>query len=169
MADVVVVERKHHSGLNADRLGVIGVLGDTYGASDSGKFYYWNANLNAWKTGLGYEFVERLANAIDFDKTAFTCDGALHLDGLDLSAIVPVGAIAVRIRLMVLDDAAGSVVTLRRDAGSGQNVIEVRPSVANIFEKRVEDISIDSDRLLDYVCANTVYNNIDLTVLGWFI
>lgn len=56
MADVTIVNRKHHSGLEADKAGITGAFGETYAATDSGKLYYWTGS--AWKQGLVEKMID---------------------------------------------------------------------------------------------------------------
>lgn len=170
MADVLEVKRKHYSGLDADKAGITGVLGDTYAANDSGKAYYWNDALSAWKTGLGYEFVPRRAADIDKTLVDFTTDGNYKINGLDLSGIVPAGAVAVALKVALSDDAANSFFHIRTNAtDSDENTLSSRTQVATITIYNNGVIPIDSDRLLDYQGSNLVFIAINVTVIGWWI
>lgn len=169
MADITIVKRQHYSGLDADKASVTGAVGETYGATDSGKLYYWNVSLSAWKTGLGYEFVDRLANAPDKQVGDFTTNGAWQVNALDLSGIVPAGAVAVKIAIKITDDAADSYFQIRHSAGQSESFIQGKVPVAHQGHRQVEDVSIESDRLLDYKGSNLAFQAIDVTVLGWYI
>ncbi len=170
MGDITEKRMRHYIGADADKNTIPAAakaFGDSYHANDKGKQYYWNGT--AWKTGLGYEFVERLVNAHDKDEADFTTDGTYKVNGLDLSGIVPEGAVVVKLQVSILDDAADSQLVLRRDAAQGRNVIDLRTQVANIATTLTQDVSIDSDRLLDYMGSNLVFAAIRVTVIGWFI
>lgn len=167
MASVTTCKRNHWTGLDADKSGVSPTIGDTYAATDTLKLYYGNGS--AWKTGLGYEFVPRNVTAWDKQVGDFTADGVWKVDGLDLSAIVPVGAVAVRLRLSVDDDAANSLMHIRQNATNVRNGLAVKTHVANIGNEGQGDVNIDADRLLDYNASNLVFVSIDLAVLGWLI
>lgn len=142
-------------------------LGDTVLTKDKKKLYYWQGG--AWKTGLGYEFVPRSVAALDFNEGAFTTDGNWKVDGLDLSGIVPAGAVAVALNVYVSDDAANSTFQFQQDATNKYNSIIVVTQVAGIPIQHSEVIVINSDRLLDYKGSNLAFASINVTVVGWFI
>jgi len=169
MADVKVLARKHYSGADADKADVTGVIGDTYAGNDSGKFYYWNDALSAWKTGLGYEYVERRAPASDKQVGDFTTDGTWKVNGLNLSGPLPVGTKAAIIRLLAKDDAAGSEFEIRPNGVDVNNMHGLFTQVANISVEKDFIIPVDPDRLFDYYGTNLVFITIDVTVVGYFI
>lgn len=165
MAEIKEFRRRVFEGLDADKANVTGAIGDHYYATDTNIIYKWDGTR--WRGG--YEYIERMVDTSDFTEVDFTCDGNWHVDGLDLSGIVPAGAVAVKLRLALIDDAASSRLVLRRDAAHGENIVDATTQVANIWVGRTEDISIDANRLLDYQASNLVFTAISVTVLGWFI
>jgi len=170
VGEIIESRRRHYIGGDADKDSIPAAgksFGDSYHANDKGKQYYWNGS--AWKTGLGYEFVERLTNAPDRQVGDFITDGTFKVDGFSLAGIIPLGTIAVRLKFDVTDDAAGSSFLVRRDAVNIYNSAAVVTQVANIPRNAIRDISIDSDRLLDYLGSNLAFTLIDITVLGWYI
>ena len=170
MGEIIESTRRHYVGDDADKASIPAggkAFGDSYHANDKGKQYYWNGA--AWKTGLGYELVPRLVNVTDFQIGAFTVDGAWHVNGLDLSAIVPAGAVAVVLDLFVRGTGSDLLAQLRHSAGSSQNRAYIKTQVANVYPPYAPaTIAIDTDRLLDYyVEANiTVFS---IAVVGWYI
>lgn len=119
-------------------------------------------------------YVVRDATAADFEIDDFTCDGAWNVDALDLSSIVPAGAIAVDLLIKVFDiGAAASRFTLRRDATNDYNRIYLRPPVANQRLELTQRIAINSNRLLDYFISpnysEVAGDEIEVTVLGWVL
>lgn len=170
MGEITEGTRRHYLGADADKDSIPAVVkdrGDSFHANDSKKQYYWNGT--AWKTGLGYEYVPRAVEARDFETGAFTADGTWKVDGLDLSGIVPAGAVAVQLSIVVKDDAANSEFTVRKNATHDINDLFALTHVANIAEFPSGVIMIDSDRLLDYRASNLVWTYIYVTVMGWFI
>lgn len=163
MVDITEQGRRHFTGLEADMASIPSpVLGDTFSASDSGKRYQHDgAN---W-TKLSY--VDRRVAVDDFDEGDFTTNGVWHADGLDLSAIVPSGAIAVDLKISLTDDAVDSFLTFRPNAVDISNVLTVRTQVANINIQEFGRFPIDADRKLDYLGSNLVFTVIRVSVLGW--
>ncbi|GAI14918.1 unnamed protein product, partial [marine sediment metagenome] len=73
-------------------------------------------NVTTAKAALGFgRYVVRDATAFDKNIGDFTTDGTWKVNGLDLSAIVPAGATAVHLLVYVLDDAANSILEIRRN------------------------------------------------------
>lgn len=167
MSNTISLQHRHYIGTAAEIGGITGVCGDTAYSTDTDIYYSWSGS--AWLAGGEPYFVERLIGASDKQVGDFVTDGTWKVNGLDLSAIVPPGAIAVRIRLLVNDDAANSVVSLMRDAVNVENFMSVKTHVANIPDSKTEEISIDTDRLLDYNGSNVAFVTINLTVLGWWM
>ena len=170
MVDVKVLARKHYSGVDADKAGVAGVLGDTYAANDSGKFYYWNDSLSAWKTGLGYEYVPREVPAIDLTIAGFPNKDAWQVNGLDLTGIVPAGAVAVHLAAKIRGTATNLAFGLRANATTKAfNSLELTTQVANLYTHWIDFVVyIDVDRLVDYL-HQTNLNWIGVNILGWYI
>ncbi|MBA7632076.1 hypothetical protein ES703_39618 [subsurface metagenome] len=167
MSKIISLLPRHYIGSAAEIAGITGVCGDTAYETDTDIYKHWCGAI--WVTGGIPYYVERLTAAPDFQVGDLTVNGVWQVNGLDLSAIVPAGAFMVKLALTVLDDAANSIVTIRRDAVNTSNCIIGTTFVANISNPKVEDISIESDRLLDYHCSNLVFTAIDITVLGWWV
>lgn len=167
MSEIITLPHRHYIGTAAEIAGITGVCGDTAYETDTDIYKHWNGA--AWVTGGEPYWVERLTGAVDKTAADLTEDGNWHVDGLDLSAIIPPGAIMAKIKITVADDAANSYVSLRRDAVNDEHIITSRTHVANIPDTRVEDISLESNRLLDYRCAAVVFTSIAITVLGWWM
>lgn len=170
MGDITESKRRHYVGTDADKDTIPAggkSKGDSYHANDKGKQYYWNgAN---WKTGLGYEFVPRAPNAWDKQIGDFTTDGTWKVNGLDISGIVPAGAVAVMLRLQISDDAAGSAFWILSAAGTAMAEFLANTQAAGMVTEVHGVISISADRLLDYKGSNLAFTTINLAVLGWFI
>ena len=170
MGEIIESKRRHYVGDDADKDSIPAAakaFGDSYHANDKGKQYYWNGT--AWKTGLGYEYVPRRVAAADFAVGAFTTDGTWKIDGLDLSGIVPAGAIAVLLSINLADDAAGNFFIVRANATDTGNDLGQTTQVANIGIRTPAVVAIDSNRLLDYIGSNVAFTTIDIWVTGWYI
>jgi hypothetical protein len=121
-------------------------------------------------TGQATKYVVRDAdNAIpDKDIDDFTSDSAWHVDGLDLSAIVPAGAIAVDLRVSLISDTVGNIFVVRRSATCLANRFSIITAVADGPLDCVQRIAIDSNRLLDYLAdPGTNPNTINVWVVGY--
>lgn len=106
--------------------------------------------------------------AFDFSVVDFTTDGVWH--SLDISSIVPEGASAVVIRTRIFDNLSGQYFVLRRHGLANDICTFVsRTYVASAFIDGLAVISLDSSRLVDYRCSNTVWSSIDIVVNGWFV
>lgn len=166
MADVTVCKRDDYSGLDADKP-VSANIGDSYSASDTGIKYIWDGS--AWKNISVGQFVPRSVAAPDKQVGDFVTDGTWKVDGLDLSGIVPAGAISVRLLAEVADGVADSNFTIRKNAADVQNILTAKTQVANIYMSCPNDVMCDADRLFDYFGTNLVFTAINVTVLGWHI
>lgn len=131
------------------------------------------ANLNSkvsdatlLATGQATKYVVRDATTIDKTLADFTTDGNWHVNGLDLSAIVPAGAIAVQLEIIVTDNAL-SHFYIRRDATNTFNRLNTFVQVVNRTFARTGMIAINSDRLLDYLASNVTWTTIGVTVVGY--
>lgn len=126
-------------------------------------------NVTPAKASLGFgRYVPRNLNAWDKQIGDFTTDGNFKLNGLDVSGIVPAGAVAVHLRIELSDDAANSLFIVRADAAFAEAQMRTRTQVANISLDLNGVIPISSDRLLDYYGSNLVFIAINVGVLGWF-
>ena len=102
----------------------------------------------------------------DFTKDDFIADAQWH--DLDLSSIVPEGAtlIHIRVRLSCFDLAG-----LQFRKKGNTNIINtaiMKIQVANIFYYEDFLVACDSSRKIQYLSSNVTWNNLDLTIRGWF-
>ncbi len=132
-----------------------------------------NLNVTPAKASLGFgRYVPRLTNAIDKTQVDFTHDSAWHVDGLDVSGILPAGATGVVLTLAAKNTGAGTKIGFRHSAGSDESVGYVHEQVAGIWNLAPLILPIDSDRLLDYYSSLTGADGttrlVQMTILGWF-
>jgi len=72
---------------------------------------------------------------------------------LDLSSIVPVGTTMVKIRVMIMDDAADSTFMLRKNGQTSTfQIVQARTQVANQMIPFILDVGVDSDRKIEFNC-----------------
>jgi len=107
-------------------------------------------------------------NAHDFTKINFVTDGTWH--DLDLSAIVPAGAVAVMLKLQINATAANKLVYFRKN-GNVQpfNVSFLATQVPNIWNGDDLIVALDTDRKVEYLIHIATWGSINLTVSGWFV
>lgn len=105
----------------------------------------------------------------DFAKTDFTDDVAYNV--LNLSAVVPVGAVVVFMACYVKDNLVNSTVSLRRYGNSNAVQTEVlQVIVANMPVRRVVVVGVDDQKVeISINPKPTDWNNVDITVVGWFV
>jgi len=102
----------------------------------------------------------------DFTVGDFTCDGNWH--DLDLSSIVPSGATCVDLKIVVMDDAAGSYFAIRENGNTNsRNSLSTTTFVADIRNYVSGSIKCDENRIIEYMTTNTTFSNIDFLVRGW--
>jgi hypothetical protein len=129
----------------------------------SGKFVWVPAGVPA--VGV---YVPRRANAIDKGAGDFIIDNADHVNGLDLSAIIPANAIAVVISSFVRFSAPGGYATIWGDkAAAAEDKLYAAPSLGEDVIG-IYTIGCEPDRLFDYH-IHTLCTYIEFTVIGWFI
>ena len=119
-------------------------------------------------------FVPRIPDPSTFDwietgsGTILITDGLVH--DLDCSAIVPAGAVAILMMVIVLDNLTGSTIALRRKGNMywyAQGGVSTQ--VANISIRNNFVVPCDVNRFVEYITTNTSYSNISLGILGWFL
>jgi hypothetical protein len=119
--------------------------------------------------GSGDEYVDR-GDPVNYDFTLgdFTTDATWR--DLDLSAVVPAGAVLVLLACSLEDNASGSIMLWRKN-GNTNNVARdgQRTQVQNA---KIEDsviVACDSNRVIEYYGTNTAFTAINVTIIGWWI
>ena len=117
---------------------------------------------------LGHRFVDRGdPAAADFLIAALTGDGTWY--DLDLSSIVPAGAVAVVYQIQLQDDAVGTSIKLRKNGNSNQvNISRIRTMVVDVTNYADLITACDSNRVIEYAlnAGATVCN---IIIKGWFV
>ena len=128
-----------------------------------------SANKKILPTNLGHRYVDRGdPAAADFAVGDLTTDGTWN--DLDLSSIVPAGAIAVHFTLAIRDDAVGTTIQFRKNGNS--NTVNAALSlclVANIDNYTEHMVVCDAGRIIEYNAANTTWTTVSIRVRGWWI
>ena len=123
--------------------------------------------------GSGDEYVDRgEPAAADYSETG--SKAVLNTDGnwhdLDLSAIVPAGAVAIHIRFTINDNAANSQFRVRKKGNSNIfNLDSALLEVANSYVRGSFIVACDSNRVIEYNGTNVAFASILLTVAGWWL
>lgn len=129
-----------------------------------------NLNVTTAKAALGFgRYVPVPSSAWQYAIGGLTADGAWHNDSLDFTGVVPAGAIGIVLRVSISDDAVGSVVGIRHDAGSSVSLRTMRTQVANVINEQNFFLPLEADRLMDYNISNLVWTSVDIAVIGYFI
>lgn len=119
--------------------------------------------------GGGHEYVDRGDPAArDYAIGDFTADGTWR--DLDLSSIVPAGAVAVALSVIIQDDAVNSTFQFRKNGNSNTAVAAVaRTLIANVIQYQDLFVACDANRVIEYSATNLAWINLDVTVKGWWI
>ena len=105
---------------------------------------------------------------LDFTISNFTTDGNWH--ELDLSSIVPAGATVVHLSLNIKDDTVASWLIFTKNGNSYvANRLIGRTFIANFTTDFEGFCACDVDRKIQYKAIALTWNDINLTVKGWFI
>ena len=119
-------------------------------------------------TNFGF-FVDRGAVAApDWDETTLTEDGTWR--DLDCSPVVPADAKAILFRVIIQDNAVGSLFKLRKNGDATEwNTTGVRTQVANeTIDESSAVVACDTGRVVEYNATNTTWTSIDISIRGWW-
>ena len=105
-------------------------------------------------------------SSYDFNETDFTTDLQWH--DLDLSSIVPEGAKLVHIRVRLACFDLAGLQFRKKGNNNGINTAIMKLQVANIFYYEDLFVACDSDRKIQYLASNVTWDNLDVTIRGWF-
>lgn len=106
-------------------------------------------------------------SATDFDEGDLTQDGGWY--DLDLSSIVPSGAIAVLLLVWIKDDAVNTVLQFRKNGNSDiYNTSILRTQVVNVFNDADTIVACDSNRVIEYK-ASAAITSLGIIVRGWWV
>lgn len=105
----------------------------------------------------------------DFTQNDFTKDDAYH--DLDLSGIVPAGAVAVYLWGSFKSDTGGTEINLCQQGHTGAYLKVMRHQpVADIAQEFDCIIPIGPDRKIQYRCESAPsYTNMNMSVVAWWI
>lgn len=106
--------------------------------------------------------------AFDFTVDSFTTDGTWR--DLDLSAIVPSGAVLVLLFVQVTDDAVNSWISFRANGNANTiNAPSLRTQVANQINEAQIIVPLDAGRVIEYCGKNLAFAAINVVVCGWWL
>jgi len=120
------------------------------------------------KASVGFgRYVPRSAAVWDLQSANFTRDGNWHVDGMDISSIVPVGAIAIVLQIEYAQTTSDSYLIFRQNDTRLpirlNNQVGIQINSFNVI------MPIDADRRIDYAVNDSLDVVIGVAVLGWFI
>ena len=128
--------------------------------------------IKAWIVEQGYlttAFVDRGdADSADFDLFSLTTDNNWH--DLDLSGIVPAGAKAVLVTVVLLSATASTSLTLRKKGNTLEvNVARMTTTVANLTHIADLACPISTTRFIQYNILDIPWTFLSLSVKGWIL
>lgn len=117
----------------------------------------------------GHKLVDRGdPSNYDYSVIDFTIDGAYH--ELDLSLIVPKGALAVLVQIEFICSAPDLLFRFRKLGNSYEmNCLRGNSDKAMGVNTVTGIVFCDSDRIIEYKLGNGVWLAFYFTVCGWFI
>jgi len=128
--------------------------------------------LQSWVQAQGYlttGFVNRGdPNVVDYDKNDFIKDAAWHT--LDISAIVPAGAKAVALSVLLTGPTVAKGFWFARNGQAfGRNAFRGSLVVANLLHIYDGVVAVDTDRKIQYLFHVSAFTQIDVTVKCWWL
>lgn len=134
--------------------------------------------------GINFEYKKKIAEAgggdgmtlvnrgdpssVDFTEEDLITDGAAH--DLDLSGIVPAGAIAVLLLVAVMDDMPNvGIIIGKKGLSNWINVLPCYECVANGEFTNRGFVFCDENRKVGYLTHAVTFSLIEITVCGWLI
>ncbi|MBA7632831.1 hypothetical protein ES703_40386 [subsurface metagenome] len=137
----------------------------------------WGKDWEPWGPILSVDLASYLrpsyvdrGQALDFDflHSDFTYDGQIH--DLDLSGIVPAGAVAVVLSLRIASPTTDMFFFIfKKSNGNIYNSFSTYNQVFNKFVSHTGTVGIDPDRVLSYKAPTMPINVLTLVVCGWFV
>ncbi len=109
------------------------------------------------------------AEVADFSLAAFTRDNAIHQ--IDLSSIVPAGAVAVWLRVIIQDTAAAKYIMFFPNGETHEYSIDYLNTQANgvPIGMTMGPIALDANRLISYQSNISDGQTLAVTVKGWLL
>lgn len=105
--------------------------------------------------------------AWDFQTGDLSTDGNWHV--MDLSAIVPAGAVAIVLHLHVRDNIGGGVLEFRRNGNvNAFATADIGTLPANQTVHGLLTVACDTARRIEYRATNMAWNTIQICINGWF-
>jgi len=127
--------------------------------------------LQVKSTGVGLQLRTGTLSGYDFTQADLTQDGNWH--DLDLSAIVPAGAIAVKLEIGVLKATLAAETFMVRKNGSldEYNVGKVSATVDNRGAFGEKTVGVDTNRIIEYkeTKSTGVLDVIQIVIKGWYL
>lgn len=104
----------------------------------------------------------------DFTVADFTTDATWR--DLSLASIVPAGAVAVVLKVILKDDAVGSQIAFRKNGNAYiYNTGELRTQAVDVVLTGDIYVFLDAGRIIEYYGSNLAFTGITVTVKGWWL
>ncbi len=104
----------------------------------------------------------------DYEVGDFTTDGTWNT--LDISGIVPAGAMLVNCRVALRDDVIDNIFAIRTNGQSnGFNISVGRIMIADLDHEYSFWVAPDASRVVEYNASNVAWLKINVNIRGWII
>ena len=104
----------------------------------------------------------------DFTTGDFTKDSAWH--DLDLSGIIAENAVAVILRIDLINSSVTHSISVRKKGNSNtKNLGAIFANVSNVPITGHFIVAVDNNRKVEYMSSTTGWGTINITVVGWFV
>lgn len=133
----------------------------------------WLINIiKAWIIKQGYltsSFIDRGdPDSPDFSANGFVKDGNWH--DLDLSSIVPKGAKAVTLTVLIVVTETTKALRFRKKGNLNvPNISQMWNLVANLPYTADLIVACNSNRVIEYLVDPSTWTDIEITVKGWWL
>jgi len=120
-------------------------------------------------SGRGHRYYDRGDPLIyDFTGINFIKDGTWH--DLDLSNIVPGGAVAVVLTVVMNANAPGKYIQFRKNGNTNTLNTHINYTlVENVIHYSMGIVACDTNRIIEYKVISTDVITINVCVCGWFL
>jgi hypothetical protein len=104
----------------------------------------------------------------DFIRPNLDTDGSEH--DMDLSSIVPEGAIAVHLKFRIMGTSVGLFFMFKEKGNSNfDNSLMQYTQIANSYIAQDGRVMLDSNRVITYKTSNDAFGWYGVTVRGWYL
>lgn len=121
-----------------------------------------------YEVGEPLNFVNRGdPSAADFVLSGLTTDGTWR--NLDLSSILPVGVLAIILKVIINAASQGRDFSFRKDGNVNSinaGIVGIQVSSVSFFA--IVIVAVPPSRIIEYKATNATWAFVNLTVMGWW-